>query len=184
MSPGTRNLLRKLHRWGGLLVATFTVFYCITGLALNHRRAFGYFFQRPEEEFSVPETETEPLRRLVEHYKALIGQKKDPTVIKIKDSRVVEFLYGSHGKVRYVIYPEEGRVRRVEKRPLEPWHFMNNVLHKAAGTSKVWVLYSDIFCLCLLGVTGLGLFIFQFRPLDFVLLFLGVFSLFLFMGLS
>ncbi len=184
MSPGTKNFLRKLHRWGGLLVATYTIFYCITGIALNHRKTFGYFFNRPEEVFSVRPTDTEPLRRLVEQYKDLIGQSEDPTVIKIKESRMVEFLYGSHGKVRYVIYPEEGRVKRIEKQPIQPWHFINNFLHKAAGTSSMWVFYSDLFCIGLLGITLLGFFIFQYRTLDFVMVALGVLSLFIFMGVS
>ncbi|RME63161.1 MAG: hypothetical protein D6778_10020 [Nitrospirae bacterium] len=184
MSPSLRNTLRKLHRWGGLLVATFAVFYCITGIALNHRKAFDYFERKPKEEFSIPVTPSEPLRQLVSQYKALIGETKDPTVIKIKDSRVVEFLYGSHGKVRYVIYPEEGRVVKIRKTPMKVWHFLNNVLHKAAGTSRAWVLYSDVFCGVLLLVTVVGLFVFRYTVLDWMLLFLGVLSLFVFMAVA
>lgn len=181
MSSSFRNTLRKIHRWGGLLVATFAVFYSITGIALNHRKSFGYFVAQPREEFSIPALSTEPLSQLVSRYKALIGETRDPTVIKIKDSRVVEFLYGSHGKLRYVIYPAEGRVVKTRKVPEEPWHYLNNVLHKAAGTSRVWVLYSDIFCSVMLVVTVVGLFVLRYTLLDGLLVFLGVLSLFVFM---
>jgi hypothetical protein len=177
MSLETKRLLRKIHRWGGLLVAAFVLFYALTGILLNHRKAFGYFYRLKIEKTHIAPSDTKKIREFVEHYKSLIKRQDDPTVIKIKGSDTVEFLYGSHGFVRYIIKPEKGEIVRTEKVFIEPLNRLNNVLHKAAKTSNLWVVFSDVFSAVLVISTITGLFIFRYRKVDIFLLVLGVIML-------
>ncbi len=169
----TKRLLRTIHRWGGLLVAAFVLFYALTGILLNHRRAFSYFYRLKIEKTYVPPSDTKRIREFVEQYKALINRKDDPTVIKIKGSDTIEFLYGSHGLVRYIIRPGKGEILRKEKVFVEPLNRFNNVLHKAAKTGRLWVYFSDLFSVILVVSTVTGLLILRYRRIDVVLLLAG-----------
>ncbi|NOY64607.1 MAG: hypothetical protein GXO97_04315 [Nitrospirae bacterium] len=173
MSPELRRFLREIHRWGGLLLATFILFYCITGVLLNHRKRFGYFMERVKTEYRVPVTDTKRIREFIELYKAQIKRREDPTVIKIKNGRIIEFLYGSHGKTTYIIDPLKGRMEKIEKRPIEPWAWLKN-LHKAFRTASIWIGITDAVSIAIVIVTISGLIIFRYRPIDYYLLFAGV----------
>ncbi len=174
MSPETKRLLRDLHRWGGLLVAAFALFYALTGILLNHRKAFHYFYRLKTEKARITPADTARIREFVDHYKGLIKRRDDPTVIKIKGSNTVEFLYGSHGFVRYVIRPDRGEIVRTEKVFTEPWNRLNNMLHKAVKTSSLWVAFSDVFSGLLILSTITGLLVFRYRRLDVFLLITGI----------
>ncbi len=43
MSSEMKKLFKNIHRWIGLLLVGFVVFYCFTGILLNHRKGFNYF---------------------------------------------------------------------------------------------------------------------------------------------
>jgi len=180
MNKQTKRLLREIHRWGGLLVAAFVLFYALTGILLNHRKAFSYFYRLKIEKTRIAPSDTKKIRDFVEHYKSLINRQDDPTVIKIKGSDTVEFLYGSHGLVRYIIKPEKGEIVRTEKVFVEPLNRLNNILHKAAKTSNIWIVFSDLFSSLLVLITIAGLFIFRYRKIDVFLLVMGVVLLALF----
>jgi len=181
MNMETRILLRNIHRWGGLLVAAFVFFYALTGILLNHRKAFSYFYRLKIEKTHIAPSDTKKIRDFVEHYKSLIRRQDDPTVIKIKGSDTVEFLYGSHGLVRYIIKPEKGEIVRTDKVFVEPLNRLNNVLHKAVMTSDLWIVFSDLFSSFLILSTITGFFIFRYRRLDRILLLGGTVLLTLFM---
>ncbi|GAB4283932.1 MAG: hypothetical protein Kow0092_38550 [Deferrisomatales bacterium] len=131
------------HRAGSAALAVPLVFYAVTGVLLNHRRAFDYFQSRAVSVRPVAKKDMGPLREFVAFYRAEIGQADDPAVIRIKNGRTVEFLYGSHGRVTYVIDPRAGRMTRLEKRPAEPWSTLNR-LHKAFETPGPWVWVADL----------------------------------------
>ena len=173
LHPPTLRLLRRLHRWFGLGVAALVIFYCITGLLLNHRRAFSYFIDRQTTVSKVPVSDTSVMRAFIDLYKQQIGRADDPTVIRIRGSQTIEFLYGSHGKTTYIIYPRKGEMRKIEKSPRQPWHHLNR-LHKVFRTSRLWLAIADLACLSILLVTVSGLFILRYRPLDWFLVFGGV----------
>ncbi len=173
MNQETKRLLRKIHRWGGLLVAAFVLFYALTGILLNHRKAFNYFYKLKKETIYIAPSDTKKIREFVEHYKSLIKRKDDPTVIKIKGADTVEFLYGSHGFIRYIIKPEKGEILRTEKVYIEPLNRLNNILHKAAKTGKLWIFFSDIFSVILIISTITGLFIFRYSKTDIFFLVFG-----------
>jgi len=173
MSPRLKSTLKTIHRMGGLLVAAFVLFYALTGIMLNHRKAFSYFYRLRLERHSVPISDAQKVREFVEHYKAMIKREDDPTVIKIRDTKTIEFLYGSHGVVRYTIRPEVGEVVRAEKVFIEPLNRVNNVLHKAVRTGTLWVVFSDAFSGILILSTITGLFILRYRAMDVILLLTG-----------
>ncbi len=173
MNPNLKRLFYKLHRWGGLLLATMVVFYCLTGILLNHRAGFNYFTSKDRQVVQVPVTDTTAMEAFLAIYKQQINRADDPKVIRIRADRTIEFLYGSHGKTTYIIHPVQGRMEVVEKHSQQPLTFLNN-LHKAAKTSVLWVIMADLAAAVIIGVTITGLLVFRYRRLDFVLLGGGV----------
>ncbi|NOY13255.1 MAG: hypothetical protein GXP51_06110 [Deltaproteobacteria bacterium] len=103
MQPSNLCLLRKLHRWFGLALAGLILFYCVTGLLLNHRKAFDYFIDKQQTVSRVEQSDTALMRQFIDFYKQQIGRADDPTVIRIRDAQTIEFLYGSHGKTTFII---------------------------------------------------------------------------------
>jgi hypothetical protein len=165
--------MRKIHRWGGLLLAAFVIFYCFTGILLNHRKFFGYFVSREETLYEVPVSDIEQMTSFIDYYKRQIGRTDDPTVIRIREGRTVEFLYGSHGKTTYVINPDEGLMKKIEKSPQQPLYWLNN-LHKAFQTGTSWVLLTDMVSVIIIVATITGLVVLKYRLLDFIMVFGGV----------
>ncbi|MEW6426912.1 MAG: PepSY-associated TM helix domain-containing protein [Thermodesulfobacteriota bacterium] len=166
------KLLRTLHRWGGLLLSALAVFYCLTGVLMNHRAALGYFQEKKSEKKTVAVVETAPLTATIGRYVALTGEPKPPGVVKIRDDDTVELLYGSHGAVTYVFPPGTGEMEKIVKTPSEPWYRWN-VLHKAAGTGTAWLTLADFTGGALLAVAATGLFLIHWRRGDWLALLLG-----------
>jgi len=173
MRATTLRLFRRLHRWCGLLLAGLICFYCLTGLLLNHRRDFGYYLEKIETVSDVPRSDTSLMRSFIETYKRQIGRQDDPAVIRIRGGQAIEFLYGSHGKTTYVIYPDTGKMKRVVKRARQPWVRLNN-LHKVVKTSTAWLIVADCTCLAILFLTLSGLLILPYRLLDWLLFLAGL----------
>ncbi len=165
--------LRKLHRWLGLFFCGLLLFYCVTGIALNHRRAFGYFTDRLRAVYPLAApVDTSEIAKVIDRLAAMTGEDRPPTVVKITPDGKVALLYGSHGVVTYTFSPGVAEVQRVEKRARQPW-FRLNRFHKAVRTHPLWLLLADVTALCLLVVAVTGLFIFRYRRLDWWLLITG-----------
>lgn len=173
----TTILMRKIHRWGGLLIAAFVIFYCITGILLNHRKFFDYFNSKERMQYSVSVPEMKSINSLIDSYRGVIERSDDPTVIRIRGDKTIELLYGSHGKTTYIITPEKGLMVKVEKFPDQPLHWLNR-LHKAAMTSQSWILLTDFISALIIVITLTGLIILRYRPLDCIMVFGGVAVLF------
>ncbi len=169
----TVRIMRKIHRWGGLLLAAFIIFYCITGILLNHRRYFGYFVSREKTVYEVPVSDIGMMTSFIDYYKKQIGRADDPTVIRIRGGRTVEFLYGSHGRTTYVIHPREGVMEKIEKFPQQPLYLLNN-LHKAFQTDTSWVILTDIVSVFIIIATITGLVVLRYRLSDYIMVFGGV----------
>jgi len=173
ISPATKRLLFKLHRWSGLVLAAFILFYCVTGILLNHRAAFDYFVGKESQSSTVAVSDTSALDTFLEKYKARINRTDDPKVIRIRDDRTIEFLYGSHGKTTYVIDPAQGTMEIIEKHPVQPLAWLND-LHKSAKTSALWLWLTDLVALVIIGLTVTGLLVVRYRKLELFLLTGGV----------
>ena len=170
-----RKWLRKLHRWLGLTCFGLLLFYCITGIALNHRRAFGYFLDRVHTSRPlVAPVDTSEISAVIERLAARTGEDRPPTVVKITPDGTVALLYGSHGVVTYTFTPGVAAMERIEKRPRQPW-FLLNRFHKVVRTRPAWLLVADATAACLIVVAVTGLFVFRYRRLDWLLLVAGLF---------
>ncbi len=167
---------RRLHRWAGLMLAGYVVFYCVTGLLLNHRRDFQYFQQRDRAVSPVMPQDTTVLRAFIDAYKRQINRADDPRVIRIRDNGVIEFLYGAHGKTTYIIDPERGTMARVDKSERQPWHWLNR-LHKSFQTSGLWLALTDVVGVLIIFLTLSGLLLFHYTRRDIWLLLGGLFVL-------
>ncbi len=172
MQASTIRLLRKLHRWFALPLVGLVCFYCFTGLLLNHRKSFDYFIDRNTSFSTVQKSKITLMREFIDSYKAQIGRTDDPTVIRIRNGKTIEFLYGSHGKTTYIIDPVAGQMKTIVKSPRQPWNHLNT-LHKVFKTSTWWLILADFTCVSILFITLTGLLIFRYRPLDWILITLG-----------
>lgn len=172
------RVMRKIHRWGGLLLAAFIIFYCVTGILLNHRKFFNYFVSKNKTVYEVPVSDIKIMTSFIDYYKKQIGRTDDPTVIRLREGRTVEFLYGSHGRTTYIIRPEDGVMEKIVKFPNQPLYWLNN-LHKAFQTEISWVILTDMVSLFIMVATITGLVVLRYCMLDFIMLFGGVLILIL-----
>lgn len=168
----SRKNWRKVHRWLGLFLLGFVLFYSLTGLLLNHRKSFGYFQERHETVSRIEVQQEDVLNQIIETYKQQIGRDDAPTVIRLKKKGVIEFLYGSHGRVTYVIDLMQGDMTRIEKKEQQPWHWLNR-LHKSYKVDFTWIWLTDGIAVFLILLSLSGLFIFRYTWLDILLIALG-----------
>jgi len=164
--------LHTLHRWGAMLTTAFLLFYSLSGLILNHRQAFAYFQTSQTEQRAVPQGSLTPINSFIDQYRELIGRDEAPSVIRIKDGKIVELLYGSHGQTTYTIDPGAGTMKVENKSPSQPL-FLFNKLHKAAKTGPLWLLASDVLCLALILASLAILATTRYRKVDLCLLATG-----------
>ncbi len=163
---------RKLHRWAGLLLIGFVLFYCLTGVLLNHRRSFDYFQTKHKTVSKIEVQRQDILQEFIDTYKQRLNRDDDPTVVRLKKGGVVEFLYGSHGRTTYVIDSMKGVMTRIDKKERPLWHWLNR-LHKSSKTNFSWVLLTDFIALLIIFLSLSGLVIFRYTKLDVILLILG-----------
>ena len=167
-----RRLWRKVHRWAGLFLLGFVLFYSLTGLLLNHRKSFGYFQNRHETVSEIEIQQQDVLNEVIDKYKQQIGRDDDPTVIRLKKGGIIEFLYGSHGRTTYVVDSMKGSMTRIDKKDQQPWHLLNS-LHKTYKVSDAWVWLTDCIAVLIIALALSGLVIFRYTRLDVLLLVFG-----------
>jgi hypothetical protein len=168
----SRKNWRKVHRWAGLFLLGFVLFYSLTGLLLNHRKFFGYFQKHHKTVSKIEVQQEDVLNQIIETYKQQIGRDDDPTVIRLKKKGIIEFLYGSHGRVTYVIDATNGEMTRIEKKENQPWHWLNR-LHKSYKVASAWIWLTDGIAVFLILLSLSGLVIFRYTWLDIILMICG-----------
>ncbi|MDH3349133.1 MAG: PepSY-associated TM helix domain-containing protein [Desulfobulbaceae bacterium] len=164
---------RKIHKWVGLLLSGFIVFYCVTGVVMNHRKRFDYFLIREKSFTTVPLADVSHIKLAIEGYAQLTNEQKAPTVVKFKGDGTIELLYGSHGVVTYVIRPEGGTMEKIVKKANNPFHYLDK-LHKSYKTTPSWLVLSDIAGILILAVVFSGLAMFRYTNRDIILLVVGI----------
>ncbi len=172
-SSQTKRFLHKTHRWCGLFLAFFILFYSITGILLNHRKSFDYFITKDISVQQISTIDLAPVQQFISHYKKQINRQDDPKIIRIREGKTIEFLYGSHGKTTYVIDPTTGTMQTVSKNPIQPFHWINT-LHKAFNSSNLWVGIADLLSVMLCLATISILTVMKYRPRDYLLLAGGI----------
>ncbi|MCF6178707.1 MAG: PepSY-associated TM helix domain-containing protein [Geopsychrobacter sp.] len=164
--------MRRIHRICGLLLAVVVIFYALTGLLLNHRGLFNYFLLREKVVSQVPVSDPAILRTFIDTYKKQIQRSDDPTVIRIRKDKTIEFLYGSHGTTTYIIDPQRGTMEKIDKSPQQPWFWLNR-LHKAFKTSNAWLWMADASALAIILVSISGLLMVRYRSREILLVTAG-----------
>ena len=172
-SPSTHHVLHKIHRWGGLILAFFILFYSITGILLNHRKAFNYFIIKDSFQQKVLPADISEINKFIDHYKNQINRSDDPKLIRIRNGQTIEFLYGSHGKTTYIIDPISGSMEVIQKQSSLPLFWLN-ALHKASQTSTLWIIITDFFSVLLIVITLASMIVMRYRPIDFALIATGI----------
>lgn len=174
-SPAAITFAHRLHRWGGLFLAAFILFYSLTGIMLNHRQAFSFFYQSHTFSQHIKPADNQPVNLFLNHYKKQIKRPDIPKVIRLRDNgKKIEFLYGFHGQTTVIIDTVKGSMQTVIKEPVEPFSWLSS-LHKTFKTSRLWTIITDLLSALLCVVTLAVLLVMRYRPLDLIMLIGGVF---------
>jgi uncharacterized protein len=150
-----RKWFRILHRDLGYLFFGLTVAYCVSGLALNHRRDWNPNYSVSREELSVPAP----------------GLEKPLSKADVKDLLVkagIQAEYQSHyvpaeGQVKIFFQNGNGLLERssgklvVETLHRRPLLNTFNRLHLNPG--RWWTWFADVFTVSLLAIAVTGLFL-------------------------
>ena len=152
---GVRRLIRVLHRDFGYFLTGLVVFFCVSGVAVNHIDDWNPSYSTSVTAVSLAPLEgatLDDLEREVVHQAGL-----DPDEVAGRhrpDPRTIVVFLPHGGEARVEIATGEGTVKRVRTRP---FLFESNVLH-LNHLKGVWTWVSDAFAILLLGLALTGLF--------------------------
>ena len=151
-----RRLIRVLHRDFGYFLTGLVVFYCISGVAVNHIDDWN-----PRYSISIEELRLGPLTgaTLDELERELVAKADlDPDDVagrhRPAPGVLIVFLPNG-GEAKVQTATGEGTLKRVKTRPVI---FESNVLH-LNDLKGVWTYVADAFAVLLLGMAITGLFI-------------------------
>ncbi len=171
-----KSSLRKIHRWSSFFILVFLIFYCISGLLLNHKKVFKFLKTEVLYVKTVPQTNPKPIINIIKKYEKFIPEKDKPRAIVIDKNGKLYFLFGSMKKLAfqkaYFINPLKGQLEKVEKIPVEPLYLMKN-FHKSHNVKKAWIFISDLLTFLIIISCISGLLIIHWRKSDYYVLIAG-----------
>ena len=159
MASGGLKLFRKwnriLHRDLGYFFFGLTIIYCISGIALNHKKDWNPNYNITYKNFSIDNSigksqiTTDWVKELLKNFNEENFYKKhyfpDENTLKV---------FIDNGSVTINLNSKEGYIEKITKRP---FFFEVNFLHYNPG--KWWLWFSDIFCVSMIIIAISGLFI-------------------------
>ena len=150
-----RKWNRVIHRDFGYFFWGLTLIYCISGIALNHKKDWNPNYRITNVDFSLNEpversvvTEAWVLDLLRKHHEE-DGYKS----FYFPDEKTLK-IFINYGSVSVNLETGKGFIEKITKRP---FLFEVNFLHYNPG--KWWTWFSDIFCVAMVLVAITGLFI-------------------------
>lgn len=156
------NSLRIFRKWNRILhrdIAYFffgmTIIYCISGIALNHKKDWNPNYDITYKEFTFTDNidkssvSTEWVISLLKKYNEEDHYKK----YFFSDAQTLK-IFIDNGSVTINMESKEGSIEKISKRP---FFFEVNFLHYNPG--KWWLWFSDIFCVGMIVIAITGLFI-------------------------
>ncbi|NVN95693.1 MAG: PepSY-associated TM helix domain-containing protein [Bacteroidetes bacterium] len=159
MSSNRLRIFRKwnriLHRDIGYFFFGLTIIYCISGIALNHKKDWNPNYNITYKEFAINQNidkasvNRDWVMELLKNYHEEDHYKK----YFFPDSRTLK-IFIDNGSVTLNIETKEGYIEKISKRPL---FFEVNFLHYNPG--KWWLWFSDLFCVGMIIIAISGLFI-------------------------
>jgi hypothetical protein len=166
-----RNFWRRLnyeaHLWLGLLTAVLVVVVCVTGIILNHKRAFGVM-NEPDHTSRAALATALPLERLVQLAVLAFNhpEYQDETSINRMDFRpkngYVKVRFRDPQNTEVILDVFSGRVLSVEPRGDV---FMEQ-LHSGELFGANWIILSDIAAGALIVLTFSGIYIWLYPLLS------------------
>lgn len=150
------KLNRSLHRDFGYFFSAMTIIYALSGIALNHRKEWNpsYSIERTEHQVKIPADFQINEKNAVEEILKQIDQEKNYR--KYYFPAVDELKVFMNGGGSVVVNLTSGKLlfENLQRRPL---FFQVNFLHYNPG--KLWMWFSDFFCVALMVLAIGGLFI-------------------------
>ncbi|MEI6696476.1 MAG: PepSY-associated TM helix domain-containing protein [Bacteroidota bacterium] len=150
-----RKWNRILHRDIGYFFFGMTLIYCVSGIALNHKKDWNPNYDIKYKDFTINDSisksmvNTEWVLALLKNYHEENHYKK----FFFPDARTLK-IFIDNGSVSLNMESKEGYIEKISKRPI---FFEVNFLHYNPG--NWWMWFSDIFCFCMIIIAISGLFI-------------------------
>ena len=153
------KLNRFLHRDLGYLFVGMIIVYALSGIALNHKNDFNPNYIITKEKIKTDNYASKELISKAEALKILERLDEKGSYKKHyfpKKNFVKIFIHSGSVYINYKT--GEGIIEKIKKRPV---FFEVNFLHYNPG--KLWVWFSDIFCIALILLAISGLFILKVK---------------------
>jgi uncharacterized protein len=150
-----RKWNRILHRDIGYFFFGLTIIYCISGIALNHKKDWNPNYNISYKDFNINENidksniNLDWVKLLLKNFNEENHYKKyffpNQNTLKI---------FIDNGSITLDLDTKEGYIEKITRRP---FFFEINFLHYNPG--KWWLWFSDLFCVGMIIIAISGLFI-------------------------
>ena len=150
------KLNRKLHRDFGYFFSAMTIIYALSGIALNHRKDWNpnYSIRRTEHLVNIPDDLHTNEKKAVEQILTQIGEQNNYRQYYFPSANELRIFMKGGGSVAVNLTTGKLLFEDLQKRPI---FFEVNFLHYNPG--KIWMWFSDLFCVALMFLAIGGLFI-------------------------
>lgn len=150
------KLNRAIHRDFGYFFAAMTIIYALSGIGLNHRKDWNpnYIVERTEHQVKIPADLQTNEKSAVEAILKQIDQQDNYRKYYFPSTDELKVFMNGGGSV--VVNLTNGKLlfENLKKRPI---FNQINFLHYNPG--KLWLWFSDFFCVALIMLAISGLFI-------------------------
>jgi hypothetical protein len=147
---------RALHRDFGYFFAAMTIIYALSGIALNHRKDWNpnYVIERTEHQVKIPADIRTNEKSAVEEILKQVDQQNNYRKYYFPAPSELKVFMNGGGSI--VVFLTSGKLlfENLKKRPV---FYEVNFLHYNPG--RLWMWFSDLFCVCLMLMALSGLFI-------------------------
>jgi uncharacterized protein len=148
-----RKWNRILHRDFGYFFFGLTIIYCLSGIALNHKKDWNPNYSITYKDISISENidKTTINEKWVKDLLLTYDEQDHYKKYFFPDSKTLR-IFIDNGSVSINIESKKGYIEKISRRP---FFFEVNFLHYNPG--KWWTWFSDIFCggMIIIAITGL-----------------------------
>ena len=150
------KLNRATHRDFGYFFVAMTIIYALSGIALNHRKDWNpnYVVERTEHQVTVSGDFKTNEKTEVEAILKQIGQENNYRKYYFPSGTELKVFLNGGGSVSVNLANGKLLFENLKKRPV---FYQVNFLHYNPG--KLWMWFSDIYCVALIILAISGLFI-------------------------
>ena len=150
------KLNRAVHRDFGYFFTAMTLIYALSGIALNHRKDWNpnYIIERSEYMVKIPADLKTNEKSAVESILKQIGQEENYRKYYFPSSGELKVFMKGGGSVAVNLVSGKLLFENLKKRPI---FYEVNLLHYNPG--KLWMWFSDFYCVALILLAISGLFI-------------------------